>query len=316
MLHTNYANLLKSIIERNKGFWRLGAISILTKKINKGEIKFNYLRNLISLQDKRTSSHPFLQISSFTPHTPLPKKIKNVQKFRNKSSQVFFVTQVPNKKIEQFNKKLFLNKEEEKIYNQIELHPFEINNVRKRDKNQIYYNTQEIKKEIETSYNYVRNEQIKDRPFTSYYKRKLSKNYFGYNFFTNNMNMSKKRKKEFHIDFRTNATSDNYSESIENWNKVGNKKRIISAYLMNKEKRNIFGVDNLLFENIKKNKRNKSQYYNLLTKNKTKTLNNNSTMTDNIINNISAFEVKDATISNIKGKNNKRFFSPISLSNK
>ena len=203
MLHTNYSNLLKSIIERNKGFWRLEAISILTKKINKGENKFNYLRNLISLQEKRASNHPFLIINSLNIRTPLPKKIKKVQSFRNKSSQVFFVTQVPNKKLEQFTNKLFLNKEEEKIYNQIELHPFEINNVRKRDKNQKYYNIQEIKKEIETSYNYVRNEQIKDRPFTSYYKRKLSNNFFGYNFYTNNMNMSKKRKQGFHINYRT-----------------------------------------------------------------------------------------------------------------
>ena len=41
MLHSNYANLLKSIIERNKGFWRLEAIAILTKKIQQGEDKYN-----------------------------------------------------------------------------------------------------------------------------------------------------------------------------------------------------------------------------------------------------------------------------------
>lgn len=306
MLHSNYKNLLKSIIEKNKGFWRLEAIAILTKKINKGEDKYNYLRNLISLQEKRTNAYPFLQINSLTPSNVIPKKIKKVQSFRNKSSQVFFVTQVPNKKIKQFNQKLFLNQEEEKIYNHIELHPFEISNVRRRDINQKYYNTQEIKKEIETSYNYIRREQIKDRPFTSYYKRKMSHNYFGYNFFTNNMNMNKKRKKGY-INYKTNYTSDN---SENNWTQLGDKKRIVSAYLKNKEKNNLFGEDNIIFEKIKKNTRNKNQFFNLLTKNKT--INNNSTITDNIINSLSTYEVKDNTVNDIKGKMNKRIFSPIS----
>ena len=107
---------------------------------------------------------------------------------------------------------------------------------------------------------------------------------------------------------------ENYSESVENWNKISDKKRIISAYLKNKEKGNLFGEDNLLFENIKKNTRNKSQYYNLLTKNKSTY--NNTTINDNILNNMNSFEVKDASINNIKGKKNKRFFSPISSSNK
>ena len=306
MLHSNYKNLLKSIIEKNKGFWRLEAIAILTKKINKGEDKYNYLRNLISLQEKRTNAYPFLQINSLTPSNVIPKKIKKVQSFRNKSSQVFFVTQVPNKKIKQFNQKLFLNQEEEKIYNHIELHPFEISNVRRRDINQKYYNTQEIKKEIETSYNYIRREQIKDRPFTSYYKRKMSHNYFGYNFFTNNMNMNKKRKKGY-INYKTNYTSDN---SENNWTQLGDKKRIVSAYLKNKEKNNLFGEDNIIFEKIKKNTRNKNQFFNLLTKNKT--INNNSTITDNIINSLSTYEVKDNTVNDIKGKMNRRIFSPIS----
>ena len=306
MLHSNYKNLLKSIIEKNKGFWRLEAIAILTKKINKGEDKYNYLRNLISLQEKRTNAYPFLQINSLTPSNVIPKKIKKVQSFRHKSSQVFFVTQVPNKKIKQFNQKLFLNQEEEKIYNHIELHPFEISNVRRRDINQKYYNIQEIKKEIETSYNYIRREQIKDRPFTSYYKRKMSHNYFGYNFFTNNMNMNKKRKKGY-INYKTNYTSDN---SENNWTQLGDKKRIVSAYLKNKEKNNLFGEDNIIFEKIKKNTRNKNQFFNLLTKNKT--INNNSTITDNIKNSLSTYEVKDNTVNDIKGKMNKRIFSPIS----
>ena len=314
MLHSNYKNLLKSIIEKNKGFWRLEAIAILTKKINKGEDKYNYLRNLISLQEKRTNAYPFLQINSLTPSNVIPKKIKKVQSFRNKSSQVFFVTQVPNKKIKQFNQKLFLNQEEEKIYNHIELHPFEISNVRRRDINQKYYNTQEIKKEIETSYNYIRKEQIKDRPFTSYYKRKLSKNYFGYNFFSNNMNMSKKRKSGYNKNYHTSYTNNNYSESIENWTKLGDKRRIVSAYLNNKDKRNIFGEDNLLFEDIKKNSRNKNKYFNLLTKNKS--INNHSTITDNIMNSISTFEQRDGTIINIKGKMNKKIFGTINADNK
>ena len=76
MLHSNYANLLKSIIERNKGFWRLEAIAILTKKIQKGEEKYNYLRNIISLQEKKTKVPPFLQINSLSPVNSFPKKNK------------------------------------------------------------------------------------------------------------------------------------------------------------------------------------------------------------------------------------------------
>ena len=309
MLQSNYKNLLKTILERNKGFWRLEAISILTKKIQKGESKFNYLKNLISLQGKRISNYPFLQINSLSPSNQIQNKIKKVQSFRNKSSQVFFVTQVPKKQIKKFNKQLFMNKDEENIYNQIELHPFEINSVRKRDLNQKYYNTQEIKKEIEASYNYIRNEQIKDRPFTSYYKRKMSQNFFGYNFFTNNMNMSKKRKKGY-FNYKTSYTNENKEN---NWTQIDNKKRIVSAYLKNREKGNIIGEDNLLFENIKQNTRNKNQYYNLMTKNKT--INNNSTITDNIINSFSTFELKDNTGNNIKGKMTKRIFNSI-ISNK
>ena len=313
MLKTNYKNLLKTILEKNKGFWRLEAISILTKKINKGENKFNYLRNLISLQDKRMINHPFLQINSLNPKTPNTKKIKKIQSFRDKSSQGFFVTQVTEKKIKKFNSKLFLNKEEEKIYNHIELHPFEINNIRRRDKNQKYYNTQEIQREFESSYNYVRNEQIKDRPFTSYYKRKMSKNLFGYNFFSNNVNMSKKRKKGYHINYRTNKT-DFYPENAENWNNLENKKRIVSAYLNNKEKGNIFGEDNILFEEIKKNSRNKNQYSNLISINKTN--NNNSINTDNIINSVSVSDQKDGTINNINAKKIKKVFNSILENNK
>ena len=309
MLHSNYQNVLKSIIERNKGFWRLEAISILTKKIQKGENKFTYLRNLISIQDKRTNAYPFLKINSLSPINSIPKKIKKVQSFRNKGSQVFFVTQLPNKRVKQFNRKLFMNKDEENIYNHIELHPFEVNIVRKRDINQKYYNTQEIKKEIETSYNYIRNEQIKDRPFTAYYKRKMSHNFFGYNFYANNMNMNKKRRKLYYNNYKT--TNTNSTEN--NWTQIGDKKKIISAYLRNKDKGNILGEDNLLFENIKKNTRNKNQYYSLFTKNKT--INNNSTLTDNIINSFSTFELKENTINNIKGIMNKKTFNSIMQNN-
>ena len=303
MLHSNYANLLKSIIERNKGFWRLEAIAILTKKIQQGEDKYNYLRNLISLQEKKTETPPFLKINSLSPVNSFQKKIKKLKNFKHKSSQAFFVTQVPNKITREFNSKLFLNKEEENIYNQIELHPFEINNVRKRDINQKYYNTQEIQKEFESSYNYIRREQIKDRPFTSYYKRKFKNNYFGYNFFNNNSNMKKRRKKGY-TNYKTSFTNDN-SES--NWSKLRSKKRIISSYLKNKNKRNLIGEDNLLFEDIKNNSRNKNKLRNFFTKNKT--INNNSTNTDNILNSHRTFELKENSSTNIIGKINKKIFT-------
>ena len=125
--------------------------------------------------------------------------------------------------------------------------------------------------------------------------------------------MNKKRRSGYHINYRNNKTDYYYSENNGNWNNLKIKKRIISAYLKNREKGNLIGEDNQLFEDIKNNYRNKSQYFNLLTKNKT--LNNNSTNTENIGINMNTYEQKDATINNIKGKMNKKIFNPI-LSNK
>jgi hypothetical protein len=309
MLHTNYKNLLNSIIERNKGFWRLGAISILSRKIQNGEEKYNYLKNLISIHDKKITKYSFLKINCITPINleKNKKKIKKFRSFRNQSSQMFFVTQIPpNQRNKNFNNKLFMNQEEENMYNPIELHPFEIKYARKRDKNQKYFNIQEIKKEIENSYNYVRNEQIKNRPLTSYYKRKLSRNFFGYqtskfsNYFKNSLNMNKRRKKSYknNNNFTTSYVNHKYAENVENWKDDKNKRIIVSEYLRNK-----YSEENKLFEDIKKNTENKSIFFNLLTKNKTI---NNSTITDNIS------EQKDNNFNTIKKNINTRVFNSIS----
>ena len=132
------------------------------------------------------------------------------------------------------------------MYNPIELHPFEIKYMRHRDENQKYFNVQELKKEIERNYNYIRNEQIKNRPFSSYYKSKMNKDFFGYesksngssnisihNYYSNNMNMSKKRKKGYKINFnyKNNIYNSSNNTINQNWTSIHEKKRIISAYL-------------------------------------------------------------------------------------
>ena len=291
MLNTNYPNFLKTIIIRNRGFWRIEAIGRLSKRINKGETQLEYLKNLITLHEKQnTKSHSFFQVTSIK---SLNKKINQDDHLRNISSQTFFVTQIPprnrRRKINYYKNEIFMNEDEEHIYNRIELHPFEIKYMRNRDENQKYFNVLAIKKEIESNYNYLRNEQLKNRPFTSYYKSKLKKNLFGYEskrssanisinkYYSNNKNMSKKRKEGYNISYLPN--SDNNSEN-QSWKTIQGKKRIISAYLNDKSRGNLLAEDNELFEKIKKNR----NIYSSKNKNKVKSV-NNSTMTDDIFDN-------------------------------
>jgi len=292
MLNTNYPNFLKTIITRNRGFWRIEAIGRLSKRINKGETQLEYLKNLITLHEKQNNkSHSFFHVTSIK---SLNRKINQDDHLRNMSSQTFFVTQIPprsrRRKINYYKNEIFMNEDEEHMYNQIELHPFEIKYMRNRDENQKYFNILAIKKEIESNYNYIRNEQLKNRPFTSYYKSKLNKNLFGYEskrssanisinkYYSNNMSMSKKRKEGYN-NISYFPISDNNSEN-QSWKTLHGKKRIISAYLNDKSRGNLLAEDNELFEKIKKNR-------NILSsknKNKVKSV-NNSTMTDDLIEN-------------------------------
>ena len=238
MLHTNYPNLLKMIITRNKGFWRIEAIGRLSKKINQGQSQLEYLKNLITRHEKQNQAHSFLQINSVKSFN---KKLNTIEKSRSKSSQTFFVTQIPNrnsKRHHKYNDQLFMNEYEENMYNHIELHPFEIKYMRHRDENQKYFNVQEIKKEIEKNYNYIRNEQIKNRPFSSYYKNRMNNNdLFGYEisknnnsnnisinkYYSNNLNMNKKRKNGYKIKFNN---SNHINKTInENWKNSKQKKK-------------------------------------------------------------------------------------------
>ena len=330
MLNTNYPNLLKTIITHNKGFWRIEAIGRLSKKINKGQTKYEYLKNLITLHEKGNKAHTFFQV---TPLRNINKKIKYEDHSRSMSSQTFFVTQMPPKnrrRINKYNHQIYMNEDEQYLYNQIELHPFEVKFMRNRDENQKYFNVQEIKKEMEKNYDSIRSKQIENRPFTSYYKRKLSQNLFGYeskrnsknisinNYFSNNRNMSNKRKKGYKINFNSNLNINSFNTiNSQNWNSIQDKKRIISAYLKDTSRGNLFAEDNELFEKIKKNR-------NILTpKNKSKgskTTVNNSTMTDNLISNSYSniyaqrnilSEKLDSIKYNTKEELNKRIFNSI-----
>ena len=328
MKHTNYPNLLKIIINRNKGFWRIEAIGRLSKKINQGYTQLEYLKNLITRHEKQNKMHSFLQVN---PLNTCSKKESPTEKARSRSSQTFFVTQIPpfnRRRLHNYNDKLFMSEFEENIYNPIELHPFEIKYMRQRDENQKYFNVQEIKKEIEKNYNYIRNEQIKNRPFSSYYKSKMNKDFFGYekkksninsnisinNYYSNNRNMSKKRKKGYKINKGINKYNNERNTINGNWGNSQEKKRIISAYLNNKMKGNIFGEENELFENIKKNKTLMS---NFSTKNKT--FNDFSTITNNsnFLLNKTGLSEKLINLNDItKAEINKRIFSSINSENR
>ena len=328
MLNTNYPNFLKTIISRNRGFWRIEAIGRLSKRINKGETQLEYLKNLITLHEKQNNkSHSFFHVTSIKSPN---RKINQDNNMRNMPSQTFFVTQIQprnrRRKINYYKNDIFMNEYEENMYNQIELHPFEIKYMRNRDENQKYFNVLAIKKEIESNYNYIRNEQLKDRPFTSYYKSKLNKNLFGYEskrssanisinkYYSNNKNMSKKRKEGYNISYYHN--SDNNSEN-QSWKTLEGKKRIISAYLNNKSRGNLLVEDNELFEKIKKNRNVLSSK----NKNKLKSV-NNSTMTDDLIDNTYSnilFQKKDNSDfdkNTIKEVLNERMFNSLNNDDK
>ena len=328
MLHTNYPNLLKMIIMRNKGFWRIEAIGKLSKKINQGHSQLQYLKNLITRHEKLNQVHSFLQINSAKTFN---KKLNTIEQSHSKSPKTFFVTQIPTfnrKRLHKYNNQLFINEYEENMYNPIELHPFEIKYMRHRDENQIYFNVQELKKEIEKNYNYIRKEQIKNRPFSSFYKNKINNNNNDLfeneikhtnnnnnisinNYYSNNLNMSKKRKKGYKINFnRKNYYNSQNSNTInENWKTSQQKERLISAYLTNKIKGNIFAEENELFENIKKNKTLLSTF-----STKSKTMNNFSTITDNsrLLMKKSGLSDKLIYLKDLKREEiNKRIFSSI-----
>ena len=218
------------IITRNKGFWRIEALGRLSKKISQGYSQLEYLKNLITLHKKQNQIHYFLQINSIK---SLNKKFNSIGKARSKSSQTFFVTQIPSynrRRKNKYNKQLFMNEYEENIYSPIELHPFEIKYMRQRDENQKYYNVQKIKKEIEKNYDYIRKKQIKNRPFSSYYQKKMNnKDLFGYEkkfsnsnsnnisinyYYSNNLNMSKRRKKRYKINFNINYKNNHINNTI------------------------------------------------------------------------------------------------------
>ena len=331
MKHTNYPNLLKMIIMRNKGFWRIDAISRLSKKISQGQTQLEYLKNLITRHEKQKQvHHSFLEIYSVKNSN---KKYNTMEKARSKSSQTFFVTQIPpfnRRRLYNYNNQLFMNEYEENMYSPIELHPFEIKYQRQRDENEKYFNVQELKKEIEKNYNYIRKEQIKNRPFSSFYKNKINNELFENeikhtsnnnnisinNYYSNNLNMSKKRKKGYKLNFnQKNYYNTHNSNTInENWKTSQQKKRLISAYLSAKARGNIFAEENELFENIKKNKALLSTF-----STKTKTMNNFSTITDNskLLLQKSGLSDKFIYLKDLKRDEiNKRIFSSINNENR
>ena len=175
MLHINYKNLLNSLSLKSKGFWRMEAKAKLNRKIKKGETKYLYLKNIL-VKDNKYIKNSFLNITS---DKETPKKILS----KSKSPRTFFMTQIKNEyiseRMQKYNKKIFLDLNEELLYSPIELHPFEIKYIRRRDENQRMYNIQELQKEIESNYLKINQEDIinKQRPLTSYFNKNIKSNY-------------------------------------------------------------------------------------------------------------------------------------------
>ena len=156
----------------------------------------------------------------------------------------------------------------------------------------------------------------------------MKKDFFGYesknsasrnislnNYYSNNKNMSKKRKKGYKLYFNSNTTDTIHSTISQNWTNTFGKKRIISAYLKNKSKGDIFGEENELFENIKKNEKMKF-FLNNTTQNRN--IDNFSTLTSNT-NFISQKNITEQINSNFdinKEQANKRILSSINSENR
>ena len=234
MWNSNYPNLLKMLTIRSKGFWRLASINKLTKKINQGHHKLKYLRDLITLHKIENDSHSFIK---FTSIKSLNSKWKSEPHNTSQFTQTFFVTQVSpdnKKRANNFYKKLFLNEDEEKMYNPISLRPFEIKYVRYRDQNQKFFNVQEIKKEVEKNYDYIREELIKDRPYSQYYKSHLKNNLFGIKSRSLSSTQNKKNKlNKIKYNINININDNNKVQSLET---LQDKRRLTSAYLNTKSR--------------------------------------------------------------------------------
>ena len=154
----HYNHYLNAAKFKTKGFWRVAAIGILNQKINKGQSYLEYLRNKISIHNIRTQFNTFLDIKSEQKRF----STKNL-KIQTSLPKLFSLTQVGPMNIFQRNKlykKIFINDEEKHIYNNIELQPFYTNLVRKRNKNEQYYNIQMIKAEFEKEYDNIYEQNI------------------------------------------------------------------------------------------------------------------------------------------------------------
>ena len=63
MLNLNYNQIKKTIFNKQKGFWRVAAISKLEKdKDKKNELGNKLIRNQITIQDKKLRKYSFLSI--------------------------------------------------------------------------------------------------------------------------------------------------------------------------------------------------------------------------------------------------------------
>lgn len=283
MWNSNYPNLLKMLTIRSKGFWRLASINKLSKEINRGHHKLKYLRDLITLHKIENNSHSFIK---FTSIKSINDKWKTEPHKASQFTQTLFVTQVSpdnKRRANNFYKKLFLNEDEEKMYNPISLRPFEIKYVRYRDQNQKYFNVQEIKKEVEKNYDNIREELIKVRPYSQYYKSHLKNNLLGIKSRSLSSTQTKKDKlnkiknKKYNINI--NINDNNKVQSLET---MQDKRRLASAYFNNKTRGLYSSAKNQLFKGSKNNRAIIS------AKNKPQTIINISNPGDYLNNNINS----------------------------
>ena len=142
----------------------------------------------------------------------------------------------------------------------------------------------------------------------------ISSNLSTHNYRSNNNNKNKKLKNGHNFIYSINNNNNKYicyspnNSENKRWTNIYEKKKIISAFLNNKEAKDIFGEENELFDNIKKNKKMETLLSNISTKNKTEEINYSNRTDDSYL---SSQKKNKLFCLNNKKQPNKRKFSYI-----
>jgi len=178
MICTNYKAFKTIASNSQRGFWRAQAIAKLNNRIERGQTQLIFLREKL----KKTIPNYFnIQITNLTKKNKSKKKfnfpLKN-NKYNNNNN--FFLTSIFKNNNDKFNinKILFPYFEEREIYNQINLLPFKIKNIRPRTGSERIFNRIKIEKEINKKFDLIMREKFHNLTLNENNHINIIKNYY------------------------------------------------------------------------------------------------------------------------------------------